>query len=167
MKKICLLLCCFLLIQTLCSCSAKKEEFRKPVNFHYCRREMTYNSTSAVIQPETREGFGYHGNIVAFLQAYLRGPVSEDLETLIPADVYLVSCSVEEGIADVVFSSQFSKLSGVKLSTTCSAILLSVHEFADIATVRISAKDAQLDGKDVVVLSLEDVILLDAVKIQD
>ena len=163
MRKCSLLLCCILLLQLLCSCSATKEEFKKPVNFYYCRREMTYNSAQAVIQPEIREGYGYHGNIVGYLQAYLHGPVSEDLEALIPSDIYLVSCTVDNGIADIVFSSKFSQLSGIRLSTACTAILLSVNEFSNVDTVRIRAKDTQLDEKEYFEISMNDIVLLDAV----
>lgn len=167
MKKSCLLLCFLLILQILCGCTSKKEEFKKPVNFYYCRREVTYNSPQAVLYPETREGYSYHSNIIAYLHAYLCGPQSEELEAPIPPDVYLVSCSVEEGIADIVFSNQFSKLSGVKLATACSALLLSVHEFSNVETIRVRAKDAQVDGRAYFELSLDDIVLLDTVTTQD
>ena len=163
MKKISLLLCCILLLQLLCACSASKEEFKNPVNFYYCRRDMIYNSPHAVIQPEMREGYGYHGNIVGFLQAYLRGPLSEDLEALIPSEIYLVSCTINGDVADIVFSSQFSKLSGIRLTMACSAVLLSVNEFSNVESVRIYAKDAQLDEQEYFELSMSDIVLLDTI----
>lgn len=163
MRKISFFLCCVLLLQILCSCSVRKEEFENPVNFYYCRREISYNSPQAVLEPEVREGKSYHGNLFAYLHSYLYGPVSQELETLIPSGVYLVSCSVDDGVADIMFSSQFSKLSGIELTTACSGVLLSLHEFADVNAVRITAKDAQLDDKDIFELSLDDIVLLDEV----
>lgn len=167
MKKLSLLLCCVLVLQMLCACSGKEEEFKIPTNFYYCRREFSYNSSQAVIQPEVREGFGYQGNVDTFIRAYLYGPVSEGLETLIPSNVYLVSSSVDDQVAEIIFSKQFSELSGVKLTTACSAVLLTIHEFSGVESVRIYAKDAQLDDKDYIELTLDDVVLLDAIEIQE
>lgn len=163
MRKFSFFLCCVLLLQMLCACSGRKEEFENPVNFYYCRREVSYNSPQAVLHPEVREGASYLGNLFIFLYSYLQGPESDELETLIPSGVYLVSCSIDEGVADIVFSSQFSKLSGIKLTTACSGILLSLHDFADVNTVCITAKDAQLDEKSIFEISMDDIVLLDEV----
>lgn len=163
MKKFSFFFCCIMILQMLCACSGANEELVDPVNFYYCRREIGYNSADSVFQPETREGKTFKGNLFVFLHSYLYGPTSDELETLIPSGVYLVSCSVDDGVADILFSNQFSKLSGIKLTTACSGILLSLHDFADISTVRIAAKDAQLDEKDYFELSLSDVVLLDEI----
>lgn len=164
MKKLCVLLCCCLLLQMLGACSGKEEEFEVPVNFFYCSKEVSYNSPTGVIQPETREGKGYYDNLSAFLNAYLRGPISQELESLIPADVYLVSCEVHHHTAKVVLSAQMSKLSGVDLSAACGALLLSIHSFSGVETLLISAKDSQLDDKDEIVLNIEDIVLIDVME---
>lgn len=167
MKKICLLLCCALLLQILYGCSGKEEEFKKPTNFYYCRREFNYNSSQAVIQPEVREGYGYQDNMDTFMRAYLYGPVSEELEMLIPSKVYLVSSSFEDKAAEIILSKQFSMLSGAKLATASSAILMTIHDFFGIESVRIYAKDAKLDDKDYIELSLDDIVLLDVIETQE
>lgn len=161
MKRICILICCVLILQMLCGCAGKAEDFQKPVNFYYCNKEVTYHSASGVICPEVREGNGFHGNLTAFLHAYLLGPQNTALYSLIPSDVYLVSCQINEDEAAVVFSKSFEKLSGVDLSITCGALLLSIHDFTGANTVIISAKDGQLEGKDQVVFNLDDVVLMD------
>jgi len=167
MRKICLVLCCVLLLQILCSCADKNEEFENPVNFYYINKEISYNSPSGVIYAEKREGAGFHGNLTAFLHAYLQGPSDTELQTLIPSDVYLVSCSMEDNEASILFSTRFSKLSGVKLSTACTALLLTIHEYTGAETVKISAKDAKLDDEDVIVLSMDDIILMDSTSMNE
>lgn len=161
MKKVCVILCCCLLLQSLCACAGNQEEFKEPVNFFYLNKEISYHSPTGVIQPETIEGSAFHDNLTAFLNAYLRGPVSEELESPIPADVYLVSCEITNDTAAVVLSSQFSKLSGVELSTACSALALSVHSFAGTEGLQISAKNSQLDDKDMIILDIDDIVLID------
>lgn len=161
MKRITIFLCCVLLLMNLCSCSGKDEEFKEPVNFYYCNKEISYNSPTGVIQPEVREGVGYYGNLSAFLRAYLRGPISYELRSFIPSDVYLVSCEVSENMATVVLSAQFAKLSGVDLSAACSALLLTIHDYTGSDTLQVSAKDTQLDAKDVFVISMDEIVLMD------
>jgi len=161
MKKICLLLCCVLILQLLCACGGQQEEFEYPVNFYYVNKEIFYNSASGVIQAEKREGKGLYNNLTAFLHAYLLGPSNSELQQLIPADVYLVSCSADDDIINIVFNSRFSKLTGVKLSTVCAAILLSVYDYTGIDTIQVSAKDSKLEDKDVIVFSMDDIVLMD------
>ena len=167
MKKICLMICCILILQMLNGCGGKTEEFKEPVNFYYSNKEISYNSPDGVIQSEQREGAGYHGNLTAFMHAYLRGPVSAELETVIPSDVYLVSCEIIGDTANITLSSQFAKLSGVKLATACSSILLSVHDYTGVEAVCIRAKDAKLDDKDDLVLTMNDIVLIDTATIVD
>lgn len=162
MKKICILICCCLLLQMLCSCSGKKEEFEDPVSFFYCNREIAYNSPTGVIQAETREGSGFQGNLTAFLNAYLRGPVSTELESPVPSDVSLVSCERNGDTVTIVLSAQFSKLTGIELSTACSALMMTVYDYTGAETLQVRAKDSQLDDKNEIVLGIDDIVLIDA-----
>lgn len=167
MKRISLLLCCLVLLQTFCSCSAKREEYQKPVNFYYCNKEVSYHSPHAVLQPEVREGYSYHDNAVALMHAYLQGPESSALETWIPSDVYLSSCTIENGVAHIVLSNQFAKVTGYKLSLMSSAIFLTLHEFSGIEELRLCAKGAQIDEQDVFTLTMDDIVLIDTAATED
>lgn len=161
MKKISILICVALLLQTLCSCSSKEEVFNEPVNFYYCKNEVTYNSPTGVFFPEVREGAGYHGNLTGLLQAYLNGPKKELLHSFIPSDVYLVSSAVNDDEALIVLSKSFERLSGITLSTACSALLLTVHEYTGLNTIVISVKDGKIEDKDSIKLSMDQIVLED------
>ena len=161
MKRLLLLTCCILLVVGLCSCSSKRAELQEPVNFYYANAKLTYNSPTGVLAHEAREGAGFHGNLSAFLHAYLRGPSSPDLEGTIPSDVYLVSWEMDNDMVIITFSSQFSTLSGLKLTTACSALLLTVHDYIGMDTICVRAKGEKLDGKDSITLSIDDVVLID------
>ena len=161
MKKLSILLCAVIILQMLCSCSNKEEEFNEPINFYYYKNEVVYNSPTGVICPEVREGAGYHGNLTAFLQSYLNGPKSDDVRSIIPSDVYLVSCELDDDEAQILFSKSFEKLSGIDLSTACCALLLTVHDYTGANTIVISAKDGKTDDKDYVTFSMDDIVLVD------
>jgi len=164
MKKISLLICISLIICIFGGCAAKKQEFQTPVNFYYAKKDITYNSVSGVLQPEVREGAGFHGNLTACLRAYMLGPSSQDLQQLIPTDVYMVSCQEDEESVSVVMSNTFSQLSGVDLTTACSALLMTIHDYKGANVLHISVKDGLLDDMAVLTLSMDDIVLIDTVE---
>ena len=167
MKKLAILLCCTMLLNVFTGCSAKKDNFIQPVHYYYEKADISYNSESGVIEKEIREGSSFQGNVTAFMHGYLRGPESDGLRSIIPSDVYLVSCIIEENTAHVILSSQFSKLTGIKLTAACSAMLLTLHDFVGIDTLSIRAKDSKLDDQDKIVLNIEDVVLIDKAEINE
>ena len=164
MKKLSFLICCALLVQLFYACAAQKEEIKEPVNFYYCNRDITYNSPAGVIQAEVREGSGFNGNLLVFLGTYLRGPVNSELKRFIPADVYIVSCQSESDCVNLVLSNQFSNLSGIELTTACSALLMTIHDYTGAQKLQISAKEAQLDDKNEIILTMDDIVLIDIVE---
>ena len=166
MKRIGIFLCCILILQMLCACNAKTDNFKEPAYFYYCNQEVSYNTPTGIIQPEIREGAELHENLTAFLHAYLRGPVSQDLQRTIPADVYLVSCAADTDTVSIVFNTQFSKLNGVKLICACSALLMSVHDFTGAQTLAISVKDGMIEEKNVFIITMDDIVWMDTVTIE-
>ena len=108
MKKLAILMCCAVFLQILLGCGAAKDDYKEPVNFYYEKTNVSYNSSSGVIEKETREGSVFQGNLTAFLHAYLRGPESDILQSIIPSDVYLVSCEIIGNTAYITLSSQFA-----------------------------------------------------------
>lgn len=163
MKRISILLCVVLFFQMLSACTNTEEEFSEPVNFYYYNNEVIYNSPTGVICPEVREGAGYYGNLTAFLQSYLNGPKEDNIRSIIPSDVYLVSCKTKDDTAQIVFSKSFEKLSGIDLSAACCALLLTVHDYTGLNTIIVSAKDGKIEDKDFVTFSMDDVVLVDDV----
>jgi len=113
-----------------------------------------------------REGADFY-SLEDLLIAYLRGPLSSELQSMIPNGTSLLSCVVEDNIAHINFSAQFASLSGIKLTTVCSAFLLTVNGYAGIHTVSIQAENAKLDDKEAFVLSVDDIVLMDMVTQQE
>ena len=161
MKNLLILLCCLLLLSMLPACSGEQEDFQVPVNFYYCNKEISYNTPAGVIQSEVREGKNFHNDLEPFLSAYLKGPVSTDLRSLIPSNVSLVSCEANEEMITIVFSAQFAELSGIELSTVSSALLMTVYDYTGVETLKICVTDRQLDDKDEITLTLSDIELMD------
>jgi len=162
MKRICYLLSFILLLQLLFACSGKDEEILQPVNFYYINTEISYNTPNGVIDAEIREGSQFQ-NIEQMLREYLNGPVSSELVSLIPNEVTLLSCITDDDAVYVQLSSQFAELSGIKLTTVCSAMLLTVNDYSGVQTIHIRAEGSNLDDKDEFVLSMDDIVLAETV----
>ena len=162
MKKICWLLSCILMFQLLLGCSRKEEEILQPVNFYYINSEISYNTPNGVIRAEIREGAEFQ-DIEELLQVYLEGPASPELRNFMPLSVKLLSCAVENDSIYILLSSQFAELSGVKLTTECSAILMTVHDYLGTNTLYVRVEGSQLDDKDTFILTMDDLVLSDSV----
>lgn len=162
MRKFCFLLSCILILQLFAGCSRKDDEILKPVNFYYINKEISYNTQSGVISPEIREGAQFH-SLDDLLKLYMEGPASENLQSLFPDGVSLLSCAVENETAYIYLSSDFAELSGIKLTTVCSAMLLTARDYAGIQEICVRAENAKLDDKDEFLLSLDEIVLMDTV----
>ena len=162
MRKLCLLFCSILILQLLVGCSKKNEDIQQPVNFYYTNKEITYNTSEGVFRAEIREGSQFQ-DLEDLLHVYMQGPISSSLESLLPGGVSLLSCAVENEIAYIRVNTQFSDLSGVKLTTVCSAMLLTAHDYNGVQAICVRAENSKLDDKEEFYLSLDDIVLLDTV----
>ena len=161
MKKLGILILCAILVLSLSACNQKNADIQEPVNFYYCRDEITYNTPDAVIRAEVHEGAGFLEDPEKMLRSYLLGPNSHNYVSLIPTNTTPVSVEITEGVAYVKFSDEFSKLSGMKLTTACSCIALTLSEYSGVNAVHISAETELLDNKDEIIITASDIILLD------
>ena len=161
MKKIWLIICCLLMVQTLLGCNKQKEELQQPTNFYYITKEISYNTPDGVICAEEREAVNFSGDLTALMEEYLKGPNTPDMQTVIPLSAKLVSCTISDNTVNLTMSNPFAKLSGVKLSTACSAILMTIYDYSGVEELRICVEDGLLDEKKEIVLSIDDILLMD------
>ena len=167
MKRITCILICILFILALSACKDKEAELQVPSNYYYVNTNISYNAPDSVIRAEARETVNFYGNLEMFLNSYLDGPKSSALESYIPSDTKLVSCVVTNRTAEIVLSEEFSKLTGVRLSTACSAMLLTVHDYIGTETIIVSAENSLLDEKYEIQITMNDVVLMDSVPMED
>ena len=160
-----LLVCLCMLF--VCGCSQKDPEYIRPANFYYCNQTVSYNSHIGVIRPEVREAHWIGENIDRFMEEYLRGPLSDDLYSIIPAKTVLLSVQVQENTAFLNFSQELSSLSGIELTSASVCLVKSLHDFAGIETVVISADGSLLDERESYTLSLEDIVTMDMVTVEE
>ena len=168
MNKVRILLCMLLCTLFLCACVKNEPELIKPANFYYCNQEVSYNTPTGIISPEVREASGISENdIVHYLEEYLKGPVSDSLYSIIPEKTRLLSVQIYGTTADIDFSKEFSNLSGIDLTRAAVCIVKSLHDFAGIETVILSADGSLLNEKDYFILSMEEIISMDTAAMEE
>lgn len=161
MKRMIVLLLCILLLASLCACRNKNADIKDPVSFYYCRQEVIYHVSDAVICAQIRDGADFNGDPEQMLHSYLDGPHANGYVAPFPADTKLISFQIANNNAYVILSDEFSKLTGIKLTTACSCIALTLCEYSNVDSVHISAETQQLDYKNEIVIKASDIVLLD------
>lgn len=163
MRKVSIVLCLCLCILMFCSCSKKNQVFIDPTNFYYCNQAVKYNTSDGVISPEIRESTDLDQDVGRFMEEYLRGPVSDNLYTIIPENTKLLSAEIQEKTAYLDFSSEFGELSGIEMTTAGVCMVKSLNEFSGIEVVVMTAGGVLLDERESFTISLEDVVTMDMV----
>ena len=161
MKKVISLLLGILIVLSFCACNSSNENFQEPINFYYCTEEITYNTKHGVVKPEIREGIIYSNNVQMMLRAYLEGPIDSSYVSYIPSEAKLVSFQRNNTEAFVTFSEEFAELTGIKLTTACSCVAMTISEYCGVDVLYIRAENSQLDNKDAIKISIADIVLMD------
>lgn len=163
MKKICVLLCCLLMLQLFSACGKRTEELQQPTRYYYTAKSISYNTADGVIQSEVREAVSFSNNLSLLLEDYLKGPNSPQLQSLIPVDTALVSCAVVDDIVLLTLSDHFSTLSGVKLSVATSAILMTIYDYSGLQELHIQVENGLIDDQTEIVVTMDGILLMDSI----
>lgn len=162
MKRLLMIALCVVIVFSMCSCMKRNVEIHEPVNFYYCNVDVSYNTSDGVICPEIHDAERFSGDLFILMTEYIKGPETDLLSSPLPVGTQLVSVEKMNDIAHVTFNKSFASLSGIHLSTACSCVLMTLNDYAGITQVNIQAENAQLDNKDVLIMTMSDLVLMDS-----
>ncbi len=155
-----------LLSLLLTACASREPKHQEPVLFFYCRDEIAYGSSDSVICSEPREAVGHKDDTAYLLTQYLLGPTSPDLRSPLPAGTALISYRQESTQAILVLSDHIAALSGVELTVACACIAKTVLELSGAATVEIRANSMDIGESGVIIMSRDNLLILDDAAIE-
>lgn len=169
MKRILTLTLFAAMLLCLFGCAAKIDEPAEPVRFFYPRPtdSISFVQADGAITHETRESAGHVGDHAYLLNLYLLGPSGEGLRNPFPSGTKLMFFEVRNGIAEVVLSEPFARLSGMDLTAACACLSLTVRELTGAQTVSIGVAGQQLDGQARITMRLEDILRNDTSALPD
>ena len=166
-KRIGLALCLLLLLACVFLPGCQAQEVLAPnqpdnIYFYYMRQPLGYGEENGVIGAQSVDLRGWDVDYLQLMRLYLNEPTEAGLRMPIPGDVSVLSVTVDNGVATVTMSRNFSQLSGYNLTIAACCITKTLCQFEDIQTVRLRAQNAQLAGDEYLELSEDSAVLTDS-----
>lgn len=131
-------------------------------DFYYSYAEISFASTDQTIGSEHRiinaDPLNYH----AILTKYLEGPQSSEFANPFPTGTKIVSITVDQQIASIVLSDNFSDLTGIELTLACACLSLTTERITGCAQVQLSAEKALLDSKKSITINTNELSFTDS-----
>lgn len=154
---------CILLIicGTLCACGTGSNA--EQISCYYQRRHTDFSSNRSMIEAEVRNFVIDPSDYYPLLEEYIQGPSNSDLVTPFPEGCQIIELTFSQTTAHLVMNSTFSQLSGYELTVACACLCLTVQSITGYSTVEISARDALLDGKEVILMDANSIVLSDGI----
>lgn len=136
-----------ILVLALCLVGCTPEErLDTPVSFYYCVNEIDYMNDSQVFGKERRDASVYNGNLDSLLNAYLRGPESNNLYNPFPEGSTVLSTKQEGNILTIYLSEQFNRLPLEKLSLATACLVKTTFSYTSVPVVLIIPDGTFIDG---------------------
>ena len=139
----------------------RMEELRSPASFYYYRSDPVFAGTDGVICPETRELAGMEGDLDAILELYFQGPISRELENLIPESCPVPHWDLDGDTLHLHFTRELAALSGVELTLVSACLTRTFLDLTGCNTLILSAEGMRLNGEASMVLTLDGLSLRD------
>lgn len=157
MKRCTIIILLISLLAALCSCSSQGSS---TTDFYYLTAAVQYDSEDGVITAEKRSK--NESDALVLLTEYLKGPASKQLISPFPDGCRLLSCDQNENVLQITVSNEFATLTGYDLTLACACLTLTARSVFPVTTVEIRAESELLDGKSVITMNPEDLLLIDS-----
>ena len=169
MKRIIALTLYAAMLLCLFGCASRIDEPAEPVRFFYPRPtdSISFVQTDGAITHEVRESAGHTGDHAYLLNLYVLGPSAEGLRNPFPSGTKVMFFEVRNGIAEIVLSESFARLSGMDLTVACACLTLTIHQLTGAQTVSIGVAGQQQDGQNRVTMQVEDILRNDTSALPD
>ncbi len=155
------LLCLFLIAFTLCGCTEHKNAHSVPVKFYYLSRDPQDPSRSGLIKSQTREGYGYSGDLYRLLELYIAGPETATMSSPFPTGTRIESVNAEGSEAYITFNSIYTLLSGYQLTVANVCLAQTLFDNTELHTVHIRVMDTELDGREQITIHKDQLVYSD------
>ena len=150
-----------ILVFSFCAC-AEQQSFDQPVAFYYPELPQENGAIENVVGSEIREGSSFSGDLSALLGVYLQGPRDEQLSAAFFQQITLIDATVLDNQISLVFSENFSQLSGIDRSIACVCISMTCMDFTSADTVEIFVENTLFDGNESIVISRDAIFIQDS-----
>lgn len=159
--KFCLILTIMTMV-LLFGCKNNAEDFESPVHFYYKCNPISFFTNESVIDVEIRETKDYNKNTLSILNAYMAGPISDQVISPFPTDARIEEIARKDSTFVLLLNSSFSELTGVDLSIACACITKTVASLTSCERVEIQIKDSASTSITTITMSADDIYTFDS-----
>lgn len=125
------------------------------VSFYYRQSTLQYGTRNGVLSSELRSVVD-RSDYAAWLNVYLRGPLSSELSSPFPKAVTVQEVSQSGACVRIVLSNQFSKLLGVDRTLANACLTLTLTQFDGVESVLIEVEDDVVGAPEAMAYSAAD-----------
>lgn len=161
MKKFLIVVLAVVMLLPIFGCAEKEPEIVSPVTYYYRRNEISFESETGIIAPETREAQSHENDLTYLLNQYFDGPNDKALQRTFPLGTQLVSISVSAQHTVILVSGHLANLKGIDLTIACTCITMTVMELTGTNKVEIKADRALLNDAESIIMDLDSLLMLD------
>ena len=160
MKRLICLILWLTLAFSLSACNPGS--LKEPGTFYYRRTVTAFQGSDGVIAPEERELAGISGDLTAILDLYCSGPVSPDLENLLPPDARVLSHTLKDGELTLHFAESLANLTGIDLTLAAGCLARTFLTLTNADTLVLTAGGALLNGQTAMHVTMADLEIRDS-----
>ena len=159
MKRLTAILLILTLAVGLLGCQTR--QLQSATSFYYYRSDPKFTGTDGVICPEQRELGSISGDLDAVLELYFQGPVSRDLENLIPADCPVPQWNRNGDTLHLHFTQELAHLNGIELTLASACLARTFLNLTGCSTLVLTAEGRRLNEETSMELTLDALSLRD------
>lgn len=163
MKKAVCILICLVMLFLMTGCGHADMQSATAVNFYYIHNELKYGTESGVIAPTVVNVQYDENDYQLLLEKYLNGPTNYELISPVPAGITLVDFQIVGEKALLVLSPHMGTLTGSSMTVALACLTRTVIEMTGMNAVQISIENQQINGADIITLTLNSFSLWDDV----
>ncbi len=163
MRKVLAIILMFTIIFIAVGCH-RQEKSTENLIFYYCAKTVDFNEENGVLIGENRNKSEIGTDLTKIIESYIAGPISDTLYCPISKNVTVQNIQHKDDTVEILFSTNFSNLTGLDLSIACVGIGKTILSCTDTQNVKIQAENARLDGENAITVTNENVLLLDEMR---
>lgn len=164
MRRLCCVVCLIAMILLFSGCSVAQTEYEKPIDFYYCKKEVTFGNNEGVISYETRE-CSHIENLDGLLEEYMAGPSSDELSNPFPSNIKFLNIATLNNHLIVMINQKDTSLTGISLTLACTCLGLTLLDHTNAECVEFYGEDDILDGHNVIIIDKNMLQLVDDTKL--
>lgn len=163
MKKAVCILICLAMLFLMTGCSQADVQSANTVHFYYIHNELEYGTESGVVAPTVIDVQYDESDYQLLLEKYLNGPTNHELISPFPAGITLEDFQIVGEKALLVLSPHMGTLTGSSMTVALACLTRTVIEMTGVNAVQIRIENQQINGADIITLTLNNFSLWDDV----